>query len=110
MNNPTQEQIKEFWEMCGFYQSTLLGSRDWCTPEGEICSHINLEYPPPIDLNNLFRYAVPKLDGGITVQFDKFEDTGWFAHLENQIMTTEDKDPALALFWALRQVRKEAVS
>ena len=50
---------KEFWEWCGFYKLDMpaspwlhgkLGEYDWKSYE-----------LPPIDLNNLFKYAVPKL-------------------------------------------------
>ena len=47
---PTEAQIKEFWEWCGF---TISG--DW--------AYLNSPYRrgiPSVDLNNLFKYAVPK--------------------------------------------------
>ncbi len=77
---PTDEQVKEFWELCGFssfpsqeqryisYPSHSLHSRyktrdvleyvpvtKWTYPGGRSLSSL-----PPIDLNNLFKYAVPK--------------------------------------------------
>ena len=62
--NPTDEQIKKFWERCGFWQYTiwhgfmgLTSHKEWIDPKGDIYGD-NL---PPIDLNNLFKYAVPKL-------------------------------------------------
>ena len=69
---PTQEQIKEFWEWCGFthfivedipwhkkpedYQRIYwYANNHWIYPNGS-----KQKDPPPIDLNSLFKYAVPK--------------------------------------------------
>ncbi len=47
---------KEFWEKCGFYQDEDRASNAvWCYPDGRERTL------PQIDLNNLFKYAVPKL-------------------------------------------------
>ena len=95
---PTKEQ--QFWERCGLRLINLpdRGGEQWVDAEGRL---IYLDKHLPIDLNNLFKYAVPKLEGGIDIAFSKFEDTGWFVRLENQVMTTKDETPALALFWAI---------
>lgn len=65
-NEPTQEQIKEFWEWCGFTHN--IGSKMWnygkyketnawwVAPNGK--KYVDL---PLIDPNSLFKYAVPKL-------------------------------------------------
>ena len=100
---PTNEQIKEFWKGYGFKVNTTVElGYTWDYPDSS--NHLEL---PPIDLNNLFLYAVPRLKDGIDIAFSKFEDTGWFARLKNQVMTTEDEDPTLALFWALYKVMNE---
>ena len=112
---PTQEQIREFWEWCGLID----GGNFWFDPEGKQLS----EEIPPIDLNSLLRWAVPKLD---TWQLQNYvyqvgtyhrprckvtycyqpikgniQDIKWY-HGEG-----EDKDPALALFWAIWGIIKE---
>ena len=84
-NKPTEAQIKEFWEWCGY---------NWVTyAMGEV---------PSLDLNNLFKYAVPKITdytlgkhfpGGCYAEV--YKDTKY--HRGYSI----DKDPALALFWAI---------
>ena len=51
---PTKEQEQWLWEQCGF---KLEDGGWWCLPNG-IGLLVSL---PPIDLNNLFKYAVPKL-------------------------------------------------
>jgi len=61
--NPTREQIQWVWEKCGFTEVPKYGGSDyseilWRSPIG---SHS--ESLPLIDLNNLFKYAVPKLEG-----------------------------------------------
>ncbi len=100
----TDKEIKEFWERCGFtrykrYTSPKLG---WRAPDG-----INFPEEPPIDLNNLFKYAVPKdyqqiifqPDGycGITVDDKLYE--GKRARAEGEL-------PGISLFRALQEVLK----
>lgn len=119
---PADEQIKEFWEWCGFeYKETdrkyaLLYNGEiiyfWWKSDYTACPNL------PIDLNNLFKYAVPKLRDlsednalqdiefhwqGINISdivecnliFDEAQFDG------------EGKDPALALFWAIYELIKE---
>ena len=119
---PTDEQVKEFWEWCGFKwegddtAGFWLGSDSYtyCFP----CIHLTpTEMLPPIDLNNLFKYAVPKLEyvrlcwqpylnkwsGSVMIRT--------LAGVPNkdvvggvEITKGIDKDPALALFWAIYKV------
>ncbi len=60
---PTDKQIRWLWEQCGLVlrkgkilESGLQTFDTWETPEGTIT------FTPDIDLNNLFKYAVPELD------------------------------------------------
>ena len=102
---PNKEQIQWFWEQCGFRYIPLLlhGTvpvETWLYPDG-----ITMNPLPPTDLNNLFKYAVPKLDyleihGGlkgehtlITVKVEQFKEA-------NEYWGEDNKDSALALFWA----------
>ena len=118
MDKPTEAQIKEFWEWCGF-KSRLVWSDPadivprhqftvWDYPDGSGVTQ-NLSVNPPIDLNNLFKYAVPKLhrkEGNVAIVSHITEEEGW--HYSAKIgagrISVEDKDPALALFWAICQV------
>ena len=103
--DPSQEQIKEFWEWCGFRevysQTTPSYWLWWLSPEGS-----RMQKLPPIDPNNLFKYAVPKLTNCI-VCFDTAEQrvslyTVHKGYTDNQ--RVYDKDPALALFWAIYKI------
>ena len=49
------EELKEFWEWCGW---------NWQTEKESLVGHrATVKYidPPPVNLDNLFRYAVPEL-------------------------------------------------
>jgi len=97
MNRPTEAQIKEFCEWCGFRHTESPNEfirRNWWTNPEHLCeSHL-----PPIDLNNLFKYAVPKLES-----WDCIID--WAIDMINAYADGRTlKDPALALFWAIYEV------
>ncbi len=104
MNKLADEQIKEFWEWCGFEWFEAMGVwRDyWLYPDDKrIHEHFNL---PRIDLNNLFEYAAPKLKAEV-IKFVPFSNGGYGCVLtpkgwKNDISTLEET-PALALFWAI---------
>jgi len=120
---PTEEQIKKFWEKIAtaverynndrhrhyYFGNDILGKyirEDWSEDE------------PPIDLNNLFKYAVPKLYSCSLSLQDLYpslsQETHWCAgvSLGENNLTTEayHKDPSLALFWAIWKVIEEASS
>lgn len=89
MSEPTQEQIKEFWEWCGFRYKESDGPLAcyWETSNGRTWGY----KLPRVDLNNLFKYAVPKLD-----------QSRYYKALSSIFYYDAIKDdPALALFWAL---------
>lgn len=90
MDKPTEQQIKEFWEWCGF--SLIAGNEcdEWRFPDGQ--DYWNL---PDIDLNNLFEYAVP-------IVLDKMSWTEWFHFMVSWAIKLYDKkDPAHSLFWLI---------
>ena len=113
MKAPTQEQIKEFWEWCGF----LYGE-----PNEKTVTYPNgMEYyPPDVDLNNLFKYAVPKLfNWSMAKDFELCSDTEiretglTQASIQTLAFNNKEfrgsakhKDPTLALFWAIWNVRR----
>ena len=113
MKRPTQEQIERFWEWCGFKFQTLKelkpqyrheANRRWLYPTGETGGL------PPIDLNNLFRWAVPKL-GYLELKFapNKLLPSVKVESIDSQPGADEPfyaqgETPALALFWAISKV------
>ena len=139
MNNPTEKQIKKFWEYFGFvsrgrsYTGKILlvapDELEWfdeCVKDVDAGGYTRMpekdrHYSPlPITLNNLSRYAIPKLDS-FELEYDyRMSTEERSAH--GQIIThsdyiytalailgvntasAEDKDPALASFWAIFQV------
>ncbi len=102
---PTQEQIKEFWEWCGcqvvmnqHFISEDLFYFDVVFPDGK---EIRVdELIESIDLNNLFKYAVPAIRKK-ELWLELLLKTG----IVDQIWEV-NIDPALALFWAIWEVMK----
>lgn len=105
---PTDEQVKKFWEKCGFEYRPMISVKYekwvWYYPDTPY-SYLEL---PPIDLNNLFRYAVPKVlkyDVVLVCKGEReYEASTWESPNGKQITYTEARDPALALFWAIWEV------
>ena len=114
-SQPSESEIKEFWERCGFklggipdfpndkYTTTVY----WIDPDGQ-----PTDIPfQPIDLSSLFKYAVPKLrypdididlsftDGRCMITIQEFDKIPILP-----ISQVIDKDPALALFWAIQKL------
>ena len=106
---PTEAQIKEFWEWCGFrdVHYNLLGAvnEKWA---GRLKLNEYWRYIP-IDLNSLFLYAVPKLDYiGILMNVAPSGDVFWNVEAKycGNTKRITNIDPALALFWAMWEVIK----
>ena len=101
--NPTQEQIKELWEWCGWSSNGAY----WFSPFPNEHSAKNL---PSIDLNNLFKYAVPKLDYPNMLLYYVVNVKEWYCVLRMASHPWEigefSETPALALFWAIYKVMK----
>jgi len=105
---PTQEQIKEFWEGCGMGIERVRIPDPLDYPKHKLMT-IRESYPL-IDLNTLFKYAVPKLEllqiilqpdtdewyCGITTDFDE----------QTELYEASGGTPAEALFWAIYKVMK----
>jgi len=99
---PTGEQIKELWEWCGFTQNRIqipaagIDRPDgtWNTPDG---IDIGMLWLPSINLNHLFKYAVPKL---------KREYPNWKVPLIDWLdkMKGDYEQDTLLLFWAIWEV------
>ncbi len=90
-------EVKEFWEGCGFNQrsyrkpacSHTPRCKYWLNPRGKWISSL-----PPIDLDNLSRYAIPKLIK---------EYRNWKSVLHDWVdeLTGDYEKDALALFRSL---------
>ena len=113
---PTELQVKKFWEWCGLVhinrpQRQVANSCEamtldtpvngWYKPNFKqgTSELVTLKSTPKIDLNSLFKYAVPKLLGKI----GKVKTVG----LVNKAVcdAVESKgEIALALFWAINSV------
>jgi len=111
MNEPTEEQIKEFLEHFGFKFKDdktydALG-KEWAVhyPDGEWHHAYKKDIGKLIDPNNLFKWAVPKACLG----WIKFHPLGGECHVTANGKSYEglSGDPALALFWAIWKVIKE---
>lgn len=124
MNSPTDKQVIEFWEWCGqigekeITVSSPLLSGTYVTRvekyfklwDALICQLSTDDWIRTLDLNNLFKYAVPKLTefySSINVDhtnsLTRYIITIWDEFC-GQVYTKSGDDPALALFWAIWEV------
>ena len=102
---PTQEQTEEFWEWCGLYKVLASdGKYHWFKGE-EIVSPTDSNHIPIVNLDNLFKWAVPKLLAmGFQMAQPNIDYHVFIIVRKNdRIITVDetDKDPALAIFWAI---------
>ena len=103
---PTKEQIKWFWEQCGIQHMKHQGEDGWIRPDIDFA----FSSPPDIDLNNLFKYAVPKIKRfhyiALWIVRDAVDEPQvimWDANLATyeHFYSAREEDPALALFRAI---------
>ena len=99
---PTQEQIKEFWKWCGLHEVLASGGEYHWFEADEIISPTDDNHVPVVNLDNLFRWAVPKLSSKMAKYEVMYLLKDWIEDI-----TIFDKDPVLALFWAIWKVIKE---
>jgi len=109
LNKPTEEQIKELWEWCGF---GIDGVGIWHCPDGIT----ELGGMPKVTLDNLFKWAVPKVFrvgyNNLECRLDSRRDGDgymWILTSPYRLNVRSEylTDPALALFWAIYKVIKE---
>jgi len=106
MNQPTDVQLKRFWEWCGFQPryGGLIGQEHiigWHYPNRD--THLKT---PELTLNNLFKYAVPKLRYALL----QWSGQEWTAEVQYPPFTgfiPAGSDPSLALFWAVNEIIEE---
>ena len=105
MNKPTEAQIKKFWEWCGWqiHHDAIKGEWISIRPDGNTyMSTVDKKYLPllfePMDLNNLFKYAVPKAH-------NQLGDEGFYELMKGWTRAIIfGREPALALFWAIYSI------
>ncbi len=124
MKEPTEAQIKEFWEWCGFERKRENSGYYLGKPSGYYEYWVLDDYNefdlPPIDLNNLFKYASDVIvditfryyPGGCECKLTYLTEAGigtvkpW---IENE--TGDEKRGRelsnIALFWALWEVKEK---
>jgi len=116
----TNEEIKKFWEWCGF---TILKEKEWDLRRR---ARIGFIYPnggrytrlPSLDLNNLFKWAVPKVVRvhGIGRKIQVRLISGWgdssgdygveIIGMGKRLSLAFSQDPAIALFRAIQKVKE----
>ena len=118
---PTKEQWQEVLEWCGFTsrksQNSFIAQRVWLYPDGKE----EWNFPIPFDLNNLEKYAFPKVLLKYDIEISSFCDDlndnkiFWFVEIINK--ETGETDFANvegcekledALFVAIDDMRKES--
>src|SRR3972149_8256793 len=81
---PTPEQIKEFWEWCGLHYNKPTGGFFWDNDDNLVIDLHKGE--TGIDLNNLFKYAIPRLNE-LGYDYKLWSDDGYhFAHFIHMII------------------------
>ena len=104
MDKPTEAQIKEFWERCGFKRVNWKGWRGWEYPDLGATTEL-----PSIDLNNLFKYAVPKAIAELIMTGIGTRNS-WGKLLKVWMdFYFEGIELESALFWALWQVKENKI-
>ena len=125
---PTGEQIRRLWEWCDCLEikqfptthpmtgnHILVDAYVWKPTGSRLGQQIGVSDFPPPDLNNLFQWVVPKLQGkGYMVELYSCEQSGYkvaIYHITGQVdipvTIVKLNDPALALFWAIWQIVEE---
>jgi len=132
MKEITENQIKEFWEWCGFKYQGFIPSfgnipeqkEAWRYPDGSMCflsAYGTATGLPDINLDNLFKYAVSNVmesnQNFIDIQVRRYIAPGyddflisytceiWSDNGQGSVIKQADT-PALALFWAILEVIK----
>ena len=105
---PTKEHKQWLWEQCGFEYLPHLTAWNLRQSDGLLDLY---EDAPLIDLNNLFKYAVPKLQlEGYVISLVAMEFAAFRVHFMKVTTGKEwhfekdEADPTLALFWAIYEV------
>lgn len=117
---PTEEQIKKVWEWCGwrqlaegkrgFHYERTQKVMNWLAPD-DVDLVYGHPYLPRIDLNSLFKWAVPKVIAKLESRFDTKENLiRGLALLFDRWLRKISENYSLedALFWAIYKVMEAA--
>jgi len=123
-NEPTQKQVKEFWEWCGFRQLQWANigwhyeqTKKVMNWTHDLLEYGSLDFLPRIDLNNLFKYE-PITEKGYRIELIRYKrkaddviNAGNIAIIKDgagEIVAMWVKETLEdALFWALWQVKNK---
>ena len=102
---PSDEQIREFWKGCGFRIQGVADFPGVVRTNYWVDSNGTPTDLPPIDLNSLFKYAVPKVSR-YRLEDDWSRIAKHFAYAEMGEKSGQawDDDPAQALFQVIWEV------
>jgi len=107
---PSESEIKDFWKWCGFttkkrYEDLPRGRvviLDYVSPNGK-----TLDDYPPIDLNNLFQYAIPQLVKTVGKHEAYLLISGCLS--KHMLLGDSFEDELFwAVYWALDKVREDS--
>uniref|UniRef100_A0A6H2A6X4 Phage ABA sandwich domain-containing protein n=1 Tax=viral metagenome TaxID=1070528 RepID=A0A6H2A6X4_9ZZZZ len=107
-SQPSEAEIREFWgKLGGKYEE--YSHTDGCPSHFVMPDKSWIMPPAYIDLDILVKYAVPKLDKYRVSLSTVFNSKLWIAEIYNADNEgiCKDKDPVLALFWAIYEIIKE---
>ncbi len=105
---PTQEQIKELWAWSGIKFKHFKG-QGWCWYNKD---KQDWYYSMPnLTLDNLFKYAIPKIPTHDSIAFYEGSDKKWLCCIDLFDKEVSNQDnradtPELALFWAIYEIIK----
>jgi len=114
-SQPSESEIKEFWESCGFkqlepgrggyhYQNT---KKVWnWLPPSEVERHKSIPFLPSINLDSLFKYAVPNVIDKIMAEGGCSSDVAYEILFKKWLQELQLNIPhaTLALFWVLSEL------
>jgi hypothetical protein len=106
---PTEKQLKKFWEWCGFKitkQKVLSANHTYVVCTSSWFNGVEQSLPD-LDLNNIFKYAVPKIKHFMLCDWREQFSCNVYTHTSDipeediceRYPAVEDT-PVLAFFWA----------
>jgi len=100
MDIPTKEQVREFWQWIG-WEFSKDGRYYRLNPKASGWGVV--KYLPPLDLNNLFKYGLPKVREILGANELSNKLQGWI----NDVIQC-GLDPSSSLFWIIYKILGES--